>query len=67
LSIAELEKITSPPTEDATQDIFYGEVETAITRLKAHKSPVTDGITGEMIQAGGDKLALEMHKICNQA
>jgi len=65
--IAELEQITPTPTEDATQDILYEEVETAIKRLKAQKSPGTDGITSEMIQARGDIVTSEMHKICNQA
>jgi len=41
-------------------------VEAAVKRLKKNKSPGIDDITGEMIQAGGDRVAEEIHGICNQ-
>jgi mannosyltransferase OCH1-like enzyme len=39
------------------------EVETAIEKLKRHKSPGTDQIPGEMIAAGGRKIHSEIHKL----
>ncbi len=35
-------------------------------RLKRHKSSGTDGITGEMIQAGGEQIVDELHRIYKQ-
>ena len=43
------------------------DVEAAIKRLKRNKSPDTDGIVGEAKQAGGIRLAKEIHKICEKA
>jgi len=37
-----------------------------VKRLKKHKSPGIDDITGEMIQVGGEKVTEELHAICNQ-
>ena len=60
-------KAISPPNEDDIKDnILYGEVERAVNNLKKNKSPGTDGITGEMITAGGDNLTKEIHGICQQ-
>jgi hypothetical protein len=64
--LAELYQISPPPNNDVMDDILYEEVEAATKRLKKHKSPGSDGITGEMIQAGGEKLAAEIHVICNE-
>ena len=64
--IAELDQIAPPPNDDETHDILYEEVEAAVKRLKKNKSPGIDNITGEMIQAGGDRVAEEIHGICNQ-
>ena len=52
----ELEEIAPPPTDDNEDLILIEEVEAAIKRLKRNKSPGTDGIVGEAIQAGGDRL-----------
>jgi len=41
-------------------------VEAAVKWLKRHKCPGTDGITGEMIQAGGKQIVDELHRICKQ-
>jgi hypothetical protein len=41
------------------------EVETAIENLKRYKSPGTDQIPAELIQAGGNTLRSEIHKLIN--
>ncbi|CAF1527450.1 unnamed protein product [Adineta ricciae] len=64
--IKELEEIT-PPNDEDPQDILYAEVQKAIYSLKCNKSPGSDGITAEMLQAGGEQLARQIHKLCNKA
>ena len=64
--VKELEDISPPEDEDA-QDILYSEVQAAIRALKKNKSPGSDGITAEMLQAGGDPLARQIHMLCNKA
>jgi hypothetical protein len=64
--VKELEEITPVNNEDP-QDILYSEVQEAIRTLKKNKSPGSDGITSEMLQAGGEQLAHEIHKLCNKA
>ena len=64
--IKELEEIT-PPNDEDPQDILYAEVQKAIHTLKCNKSPGSDGITAEMLQAGGQQLARQIHKLCNKA
>jgi hypothetical protein len=64
--VAELDQISPPPKDDEMHDILYEEVEAAVKRLKKHKSPGIDDITGEMIQAGGEVVTEELHGICNQ-
>ncbi|XP_016299301.1 uncharacterized protein LOC107656114 [Sinocyclocheilus anshuiensis] len=54
--ITELDQISPPPNEDEMHYILYEEVAEAVKRLKKGKSPGIDDITGEMIQAGGEKL-----------
>ena len=49
-----------------TQDILYSEVQAAINSLKRNKSPGSDGITAEMLQAGYEPLSREIHKLCNK-
>ena len=46
----ELEEIT-PPNNDDSHDILYSEVEEAIKTRKRNKSPGSDGITAELLQA----------------
>jgi hypothetical protein len=41
------------------------EVETAIATLKQYKSPGSDQILAELIQAGGEILLSEIHKLIN--
>ncbi|CAF4463173.1 unnamed protein product [Rotaria socialis] len=64
--VKELEDI-APPGEEVPQDILYSEVQAAINSLKRNKSPGSDGITAEMLQAGGEPLSREIHKLCNKA
>ena len=51
--VEELEEIT-PFIDEDPQDILYAEVQAAIGMLKKNKSPGSDGITAEMLQAGGN-------------
>src|SRR6218665_370268 len=62
----EIEKNAPPPNEDGELEILHEEVEAAVKRLKRHKSPGTDGITDEMIQAEGEQIVDELHRICKQ-
>ena len=62
----ELEDI-APPGDEDPQDVLYSEVQTAINSLKRNKSPGSDGVTAEMLQAGGEPLSRQIHKLCNKA
>ena len=62
----ELEMNSPPQREDEDDDILYEEVERAKHQLKKGKSPGIDGIRGEMISAGGEKLKEELYKLCRQ-
>ncbi|CAF1642700.1 unnamed protein product, partial [Adineta ricciae] len=64
--VKELEDI-APPENEGSHDILYSEVQAAISSLKRNKSPGSDGITAEMLQAGGEPLSREIHKLCNKA
>ncbi|CAF1667422.1 unnamed protein product, partial [Adineta ricciae] len=64
--VEELEDI-APSTVEPTQDILYSEVQTAISALKKNKSPGSDGIPAEMLQAGGEPLARQIYQLCNKA
>lgn len=64
--VKELDEITPPINKDS-QNILYSEVQVAIQSLKPDKSPGSDGITAEMIQAGGEQLARQIHRLCNKA
>ena len=64
--VKELEDI-SPPEDDDIQDILYSEAQAAICGLKKNKSPGSDGITAEMLQAGGEPLARQIHMLCNKS
>ena len=46
---------------------MYSEVQAAINSLKRNKSPGSDGITAEMLQAGGEPLSRQIHILCNKA
>ncbi|CAF5195965.1 unnamed protein product, partial [Rotaria magnacalcarata] len=62
----ELEDISPPENEDP-HDILYSEVQAAINSLKRNKSPGSDGVTAEMLQAGSEPLSRQIHKLCNKA
>ena len=64
--LKELEEITLPNNEEP-QRLLYSEVEGAVDTLKRNKSPGSDGITAELLQAGGEQLARQMLKLCNKA
>jgi hypothetical protein len=64
--VKELEDI-APPENEGSYDILYSEVQAAISSLKRNKSPGSDGVTAEMLQAGGESLSREIHKLCNKA
>src|SRR6218665_2772834 len=68
--VDELERIAPIRNEEDTEEednTLYEEVEKAVSQLKKNKSPGTDGITGEMIQTGGERMTEEIHKLCRQA
>ena len=64
--VQELKEISPPQRNDEEEDILEAEVEKAIKRLKNNKSPGVDGITSEMLKAGGQRLMKEIHGMCNQ-
>jgi hypothetical protein len=41
------------------------EVEITVAKLRSYKSPGTDKILAELIQAGGETLRSEIHKLIN--
>jgi hypothetical protein len=52
------------PRQEETQDsLLKEEVKKALQMLKHHKSPGTDGIVAEALQAGGDRLEEELYGI----
>ena len=57
----DLEKITSANTEEP-QSILYSEVEEAIHILERNKSPGSNGITAEMIQAEKEQLVQQIYQ-----
>ena len=64
-----LERITPIQNEEDTEeedDILHEEVEKAVNQLKKNKSPGTDGITGEMIQAEGERMTKKLNKLCRR-
>src|SRR6218665_1334116 len=68
--VDELERIAPIQNEEDTEvedDILYEEVEKAENQLKQNKSTETDEITGEMIQAGRERMTEEINKLCWQA
>ena len=60
-------EMIAPTSIEEQQNILYSEVEEAISTLKRNKSPESDGITAEMIQAGGEQLVRQIHLLCNKA
>jgi len=54
--LKELSEMTPPPSDNTDDSILWEEVTDGVRRLKQNKSPGNDGITAEMIKAGGEKL-----------
>jgi len=52
-------------TEAVVPEPTCFEVKTTIEKLKKYKSPGTDQIPPEMIQAGSNTLCSEIHKVSN--
>ena len=65
--VQKLEEITSSTSDEDPHDIMYSEIQAAIHSLKKNKSPGSDGITAEMLEAEGEQLARRIHKLCNKA
>jgi len=64
--VTELNRNTPPANKNELHHILYEEIETAVKKLKKHKSLGIDDITGEMIQAGGKKVTEELYAVCDQ-
>jgi hypothetical protein len=62
LSLRQIEIHTAEPL---VPDPSPSEVEIAIAKLKSYKSPGSDLIPAELIQAGGEILHSEIHKQIN--
>src|SRR5206468_3035777 len=62
--LQEMESRSPPPRDDKNENILFEEVEWAITQSKRNKSPGVDGISAEMIKAGGNELIRELHERC---
>ena len=58
-----LEDLPSNNSHESTEDFLMSEVENAIHELKRNKAPGIDGITGEIIQAGGDAVSKSLHNL----
>ena len=54
-------EMISPTSTEEPRNILYSEVEEAIRTLKRNKSPRSDRIIAEMIQAGGGQLVPQIH------
>jgi hypothetical protein len=52
-------------TEPLVPEPSSSEYEIAIEKLKRYKTPGTDQILAELIQAGGNTLRFEIHKLIN--
>ena len=63
--VRDLEEISATSTEEP-QNILYSEEEEAISTLKRNDSPGSDGITAEIIRAGGKQLVRQIHQLCNK-
>ena len=65
--VQELEEITPLVNDGDSPEVLYSEIQAAIHSLKKNKSPGSDGITAELLQAGGEQLTRQMHTLCNKA
>jgi hypothetical protein len=64
-NISEVKQIEVHTAEPLVHGPSRLEVEIAIAKLKKYKSPGSDQIPAEMIQAGGEMLLSAIHKLIN--
>jgi hypothetical protein len=62
---SDVRQIEGHTAEPLVPDPRRLEVEIAIAKLKKHKSPGSDEILAELIQAGGETLLYVIHKLIN--
>jgi hypothetical protein len=63
--VSDVRQIEIHTAESLVPDPCPLEVEIAIAKLKKYKSPGNDKILAELIQAGGETLQSEIHKLIN--
>jgi hypothetical protein len=63
--VSDIRQIEIHITEPLLPDPSPFEVETVTEKLKKYKLPGSDGIPAELIQAGGETLQAEIHKLIN--
>jgi hypothetical protein len=61
--VSDIRQIEIHTAEPLVPDPSPFEVEIAIENLKRYNSPGSDGIPGELIQAGGEILRSKIHKL----
>jgi hypothetical protein len=59
--VSDVRQIEIYTAEPSVPDPSPFEVETAVSKLKKHKSTSSDQIPAELIQAGGETLQSEIH------
>jgi hypothetical protein len=64
-AVSDVRQIEIHTAEPLVHELSPLEVEIAIAKLKKHKSPGSDQILAELIQAGGGTLQSEIHKLIN--
>jgi hypothetical protein len=64
-NISEVRQIAVHTAEPLVSGPSHNEVEIAIAKLKKYKSPGSDEIPAELIQAGGKMLLSAIHKLIN--
>jgi hypothetical protein len=63
--VSDVRQIKIHTAEPLAPDLTSFEVEIPIAKLKRYKSPGSDQILAELIQAGGETLRSEIHKLIN--
>jgi hypothetical protein len=64
-SVSDARHIEIHTAEQLVPGSSYLETEIAIAKLEMYKLPGSDQILGELIQAGGETLLFEIHKLTN--
>jgi hypothetical protein len=63
--VSDVRRIEIHTAEPLVPDLSPFEVEIATTKFKNYKSPASVQIPAELIQAGGERLQPEIHKLSN--